>query len=100
MAYQKQEWVNGDTSKPVNATRLNHIEDGINTAQSTADGKADKSAIPDVSGFAKKSDIPAAPDLSGYAKKTDVPSIAGLAKQSDLTALAARVTALETPAEG
>ena len=37
MAYSKTTWVTGDT---VTATKLNHAEDGIATAQSTADGAA------------------------------------------------------------
>lgn len=34
MAYSKQTW---DTTSYVNPTRMNHIEDGIETAQATAD---------------------------------------------------------------
>ncbi len=34
MAYSKQTW---DTTSYVNPTRMNHIEDGIETAQNTAD---------------------------------------------------------------
>ena len=37
MAYSKTTWVTGDT---VTATKLNHAEDGIANAQSTADGAA------------------------------------------------------------
>jgi hypothetical protein len=40
MAYSKQTWVNDDPSKPINATRLTHIEDGIFTAAATADSAA------------------------------------------------------------
>lgn len=32
MAYEKQTWINRDATKPANATRLNHIEDGIYNA--------------------------------------------------------------------
>lgn len=35
IGYVTQSWVNGDTSKPLNATRLTHIEDGVKAA---ADG--------------------------------------------------------------
>lgn len=38
MAYTKQDWVNGDATKPVSATRLNHIEDGIEAAHELAEG--------------------------------------------------------------
>jgi hypothetical protein len=37
MAYTKQDWVNGDATKPVSATRLNHIEDGIEAAHDLAE---------------------------------------------------------------
>lgn len=42
MAYSKTTWVTGDT---VTATKLNHAEDGIATAQSTADGAAASVAV-------------------------------------------------------
>ena len=32
MAYTKQTWTNGDSSTPLSAERLNHIEDGIAAA--------------------------------------------------------------------
>lgn len=32
MAYQKQEWRNGDPTTPLSAERLNHMEDGIGAA--------------------------------------------------------------------
>jgi len=32
MAYEKQEWRDGDPSTPLSAARLNHMEDGIEAA--------------------------------------------------------------------
>ncbi len=41
MAYTKQEWRDGESgSTPITATRLGHIEDGIDSAASTADSAA------------------------------------------------------------
>lgn len=37
MPYSKQTWVDGSASSPVNATRLNFMESGIETAQNTAE---------------------------------------------------------------
>ena len=79
MAYDQQEWADGEAGgTPITADALNHIEAGLadaasaaDAAQNTANGKADPEDIPDVSGFATT---------------------------SDLTALAARVQALEDAA--
>lgn len=66
-------------------------ENALNSAekaQSTADtnskalaDKADKSEIPNLSGYALKSELPS---LDGYAKLTDIPSVAGLVKEAEL----------------
>lgn len=40
MVYVKHVWVNGDTSKPLDATRLNEVEDGIFLADATANSAA------------------------------------------------------------
>lgn len=40
MPYTKQVWVNGDPATPLNQTRLNAIEEGIETAQETAEAAA------------------------------------------------------------
>lgn len=37
MAYEKNTWVNGDASRPLDAIRLNHVEDGIFLAAARAD---------------------------------------------------------------
>jgi hypothetical protein len=37
MPYTKQTWNNGDPATPLNGTRLNYIEEGIQTAQETAE---------------------------------------------------------------
>ena len=57
-------------------------------AQSTAEAnskaladKANKSEIPNLSGYALKSELPS---LDGYAKLTDIPSVAGLVKEAEL----------------
>ena len=57
-------------------------------AQSTAGAnskaladKANKSEIPNLSGYALKSELPS---LDGYAKLTDIPSVAGLVKEAEL----------------
>ncbi|QEM41557.1 hypothetical protein SEA_FORZA_90 [Gordonia phage Forza] len=36
MVYNKQTWVNGDSSRPINASRLNHIEAGIEEVSKTS----------------------------------------------------------------
>lgn len=40
MAYEKQTWVDGDTTTPLSAARLTHIEDGIASIPAGADGKS------------------------------------------------------------
>lgn len=57
-------------------------------AQSTAEAnskaladKANKSEIPNLSGYVLKSELPS---LDGYAKLTDIPSVAGLVKEAEL----------------
>jgi hypothetical protein len=41
MGYTKQVWENGpDSPTPLNATRLNHIENGLESAHDTVDGLA------------------------------------------------------------
>lgn len=37
MPYSKQTWADNDTTKPVSANRMNHIEDGVETAQAAAE---------------------------------------------------------------
>lgn len=42
MTYTKNTpWVNGDATRPLNAARLNHVEDGLFTVAATADSAAD-----------------------------------------------------------
>lgn len=40
MAYTKQTWVNNDPSRPLDQSRLNHVEDGLFIAAATADSAA------------------------------------------------------------
>lgn len=44
MAYEKQEWVDGDKSTPLSAERLNHMEEGIaaKAARGPKGAKGDK----------------------------------------------------------
>jgi len=49
-------------------------------------------------GLAKKADTGAIPDVSGKADKSEIPDMSKYAPRTDFDALAARVTALETPA--
>lgn len=63
MSYQKQTWVDNDPSKPLSAERLNHMEDGIESAQATAEGAqataASKLGLSDVQeNFSASSDYP------------------------------------------
>lgn len=51
MAYEKQTWNDGDTSTPLSAERLNHIEDGI-AAKAEKGDKGDDGA----DGFPSESD--------------------------------------------
>jgi hypothetical protein len=46
MAYTKQVWVDNDTSKPVSAARLSHIEDGIAALDSALPSYALKTEVP------------------------------------------------------
>lgn len=117
--YTPQEWRNGDPETPLSAARLLHMESGIEGAHDDIAGKADASAIPDVSGLATKAEVTSAlagkadtgdiPDVSGLATKAemtaaladkadaaDIPDVSGLATQAALADLVARVEALET----
>lgn len=116
--YEKINWRNGEEGgTPTSAANFRHMDHGIATAQSaadaaqrTADGKADPSAIPDVSGFVTQSAIDSAveglasssdiPDVSGKADKSEIPDVSALASQSALDVLASRVAALETADSG
>lgn len=80
MAYDKTSWVD-DSEPAINAENLNNIENGVSDVDSrlsVLEGKPDAT-------WASLSDKPT------------IPSIEGLATQSDLDALAARVAALEAP---
>jgi hypothetical protein len=37
VTYVKQTWINSDLTKPINAVRLNHIEDGIEAVSTQVD---------------------------------------------------------------
>ena len=61
MAYSKQTWTDGDTTKPVSAARMQHIEDGLDavanggsmpvvTSSVTRDAAGRVSAFTDASG--------------------------------------------------
>lgn len=99
--YEKINWQNGEAGgTPTSAENFNRMDDGIATAQSTADaaqsaaaeaqrtaeGKADPSAIPDVSGFVTQSAIDSA--------------VSGLASQADLDAAVARIAAIVNAGDG
>lgn len=111
--YEKINWQNGEAGgTPTSAENFNRMDDGIAAAQSTADaaqsaaaeaqrtaeGKADPSAIPDVSGFVTQSAIDSA--VSGLAASGDIPDVSGLASQADLDAAVARIAAIEDAASG
>lgn len=80
MAYNKTSWVD-DSEPAINAVNLNNIENGVSDVDSrlaVLEGKPE-------------------PTWASLTGKPTIPSIDGLATQADLDALAARVTALETP---
>lgn len=93
MAYAaKTNWKANDEMP---AVHLNDLETALSDVTTLAEGlgeeldnKADRTELPDLTKYAKKTDIPAAPDLTKYVLKTDY------------DALAQRVTALETPQSG
>lgn len=111
MPYEKLGFTD-DQEPDLEAKNLRHMEDGIATAQKTADeaksaaataqdtasGKADKSEIPDVSNFATKDEIPDVPDISGKADKSEIPDVSGFASQSALDDALSRIEALEATA--
>ena len=73
MAYTPQEWRNGDTSTPLSAARLNHIEQGIAGVELTPGPPGEKGD-------------PGAPGADGFPTETQWNN------------LVARVAALEEPA--
>ncbi|MGO1711590.1 hypothetical protein [Corynebacterium variabile] len=99
--YEKINWQNGEAGgTPTSAENFNRMDDGIATAQSTADAaqrtadsKADPGDIPDVTGFVTQADIDSAVD--GLAAAGDIPDVSGLATQTDLDAALARIAAIE-----
>lgn len=93
MAYAaKTNWKANDEMP---AVHLNDLETALSDVTTLAEGldgeidnKADRTELPDLTKYAKKTDIPAAPDLTKYVLKTDY------------DALAQRVTALEPQGSG
>ncbi|MCJ7859272.1 hypothetical protein [Corynebacterium kalidii] len=111
--YEKINWQNGEAGgTPTSAENFNRMDDGIATAQSTADAaqsaadaaqrtadsKADPGDIPDVTGFVTQADIDSA--VEGLAAASDIPDVSGLATQSDLDAALARIAVLEDAGNG
>lgn len=54
----------------------------------------------DVVNFVTEDDLPEMPDISDKADRSEIPDVSGFATQSAVDALIARIEALETPAEG
>ena len=118
MAYSKQTWTNGDSSTPLSAERLNHIETGIAESFEVGGPKGDKGdkgdpgqdgakgekGDPGANGTKGEKGDPGQDGAKGDKGDKGDPGFGTEAQYTEivdrLDAIEARLNALESPAEG
>src|SRR4051794_17583944 len=87
MAYSKQSWVNNDSGTPISATRLNHVEDGIEAVHNKADGLASVASTGQYNDLLGKPSLALVATSGSYVDIANKPTISTVGQTGEYTDL-------------